>query len=90
MAKKPHNFEWIGFTEQQRELLNFIDFIGNNGWARNSQTDEIMTKQLAECAEEGLSIDQIIDAMQAIGYDERTCRQLKRWESKRLTGKFGR
>lgn len=90
MARKPSNFEWIGYNENQLDLLNYIDFIGNNGWARNSQTDAVMVKLLAECADEGLSNDQIIDAMQAIGYSERTYRQLKRWESKRLTGKFGR
>lgn len=90
MAKKPIEFVWDDYSEAQGELLDYIDFIGNNGWTRNSQTDEIMTKLLAECADAELSIDEIIAAMQSIGYDKRTVHQLKRWENKRLTGRFGK
>jgi hypothetical protein len=71
-------------------LLDDIDFYGNNGWDRNGQSDELMPKLLAECAEEDLAVDQIIDAMKSIGYSDRTVHQLKRWENKRRTGKFGR
>lgn len=90
MARKPDNFEWLGFTQEQRELLDFIDFLGNNGWARNSQTDEVMPSTLDDCAEAGLRVEQIKGAMQSIGYDERTTRELDRWERKRTTGKFGK
>lgn len=90
MSKKPPNFEWMGFTSRQLELLDFIDHVGNNGWDRNGQTDELMPKLLANCAKEGLSIARIIEAMISIGYDRRTVHQLRRWENKRLTGKFGK
>ena len=90
MARKPPNFQWFGYSTEQTELLDFVDFIGNNGWARNSQTDEIMTNVLAECNEAGLGIDQVIEAMRAIGYEKDSLRMLARWESKRTTGKFGR
>ena len=49
MARKPANFEWIGFTEEQRDELDFVDFLGNNGWARNSQTDASMVDVLEDC-----------------------------------------
>ncbi|WP_313816325.1 hypothetical protein [Citricoccus sp.] len=90
MARKPPNFQWIGFTEEQRELLDFIDHLGNNGWTSTGQTDELMPKLLAECAEEDLPIGQVVEAMESIGYDRRTTHQLERWENKRRTGKFGK
>lgn len=90
MARKPHNFEWIGFTDEQRKLLDDIDFYGNNGWDRNGQSDELMPKLMKECADAGLTVKQIREAMHSIGYHERSTHQLKRWENKRLTGKFGR
>lgn len=90
MARKPENFEWLNFTKPQRELLEDIDFYGNNGWDRNGQSDELMPKLLAECQEEGLSIARIQAAMMEIGYDRRTVHQLQRWENKRLTGRFGK
>ncbi|MFJ6536748.1 hypothetical protein ACIQH5_10985 [Paenarthrobacter sp. NPDC091711] len=90
MARKPSNFEWIGFTKGQLELLDFLDFLGNNGWDRNGQTEELMPKLLADCAKEGLSIDQVMKAMMSIGYDRRAVHQIRRWESKRLTGKLGK
>ncbi len=90
MARKPPNFEWIGYTNEQVGLLNDIDFYGNNAWDRNGQSDELMPKLLAKCANEGLSLKQIVEAMISIGYDRRAAHQLKRWESKRLTGKFGK
>lgn len=90
VALKPANFEWLGFTEEQIGQLNFIDHLGNNGWARNSQTDAIMPSLLAECAELGLTVDRIKEAMKSIGYDRHALHELDRWESKRTTGKFGR
>jgi hypothetical protein len=90
MARKPPNVAWIGFTKEQGEMLDFLDFLGNNGWDRNSQTDEIMPKLLAEFEEKGLSLEQVKQAMASIGYDRRNLHQLDRWESKRTTGRFGR
>ncbi|WP_375003721.1 hypothetical protein [Aeromicrobium sp. CTD01-1L150] len=90
MARKPENFEWLGYTDEQVELLNFIDYLGNNGWARNSQTDEIMPGLLGECVESGLTVDRIKAAMSSIGYGRNALHELDRWESKRTTGKFGR
>ncbi|GAB2562808.1 hypothetical protein [Leucobacter ruminantium] len=90
MALKPPNFQWLGFTEEQIELLDFTDFIGNNGWARNSQTEEVMPNHLNDCAEANLGIDRIVEAMKAIGYTRDDLHMLRRWESKRTTGKFGK
>lgn len=90
MARKPPNFEWLGFNEEQLELLNFIDFIGNNGWGRNGQTDALMVGTLQECVDAGMDIDVVVEAMAAIGYGRSALHQLRRWESKRTTGKFGK
>lgn len=90
MAKKPANFQWIGFTDEQIQQLDFFDHIGNNGWARNSQTEALMQRRLAAWAAEGLTLRQLQDAMAAIGYDKDNLHMLARWESKRTTGKFGR
>lgn len=90
MAKKPANMEWIGFTDEQVGLLNFIDHLGNNGWARNSQTDAIMPGLLTECMEAGLPVARIKEAMASIGYQRHALHELDRWESKRTTGRFGR
>lgn len=88
MAKKPPNLEWHGFTEEQRELLDFIDFVRNNGWSRNSQTEIVMPKTLAECEAAGLTLTQFKQAMAMIGYSIDSLHQLDRWESKRTTGRF--
>lgn len=90
MALKPANFQWLGYNTEQIELLDFIDFIGNNGWSRNGQTDAIMTSTLDDCADAGLTIKAVIEAMRGIGYSRDALHQLERWESKRTTGKFGR
>lgn len=90
MARKPPNFQWLGFTDEQIELLDFIDFVGNNGWDRNGQTDELMPKLLADVAASGMTMQQLKQAMASIGYDRGDLHQLDRWESKRTTGKFGR
>jgi hypothetical protein len=37
VARKPTNFQWLGFTQEQIDPLDFFDFIGNNGWARKSR-----------------------------------------------------
>lgn len=90
MARKPANFEWLGFTEEQLGQLDFFDHLGNNGWARNSQTDALMVGLLDDWAAEGLTLKQLQDAMAAIGYGRHALHELARWESKRTTGKFGR
>lgn len=90
MAKKPDNFQWLGFTDEQVPLLNFIDHLGNNSWTRNPQTEALMPKILGQCADAGLNVDQVIEAMRSIGYDDRALHMLTRWESKRTTGKFGK
>lgn len=89
MARKPDNVEWLGLTPDQGKLLDRLDFYGNNGWARNSQSEALMPSLLAEVEALGMTLDQVKEAMRSIGYDDRTVRQLDRWESKRTTGKFG-
>lgn len=88
MAKKKPNVEWFGMDAEQSRLLDQVDFIGNNGWGRNSQTDAVMPRLLADCAEAGLSIDDVVQAMAMIGYGKGALHQLRRWESKRTTGRF--
>jgi hypothetical protein len=90
VARKPANFQWLGFTEEQIHLLDFLDFIGNNGWARNSQSEVLMPKVLRDLADSGVAFDRLREAMASIGYGKDALHQLDRWESKRTTGKFGR
>lgn len=90
MARRPSNVSWVGFTEEPVELLEFLDYLGNNGWARNSQTDELMPGVLADCATAGLTLKRIKKAMASIGYERGALHELDRWESKRTTGRFGR
>ena len=80
---------WVGFTGEQIELLELLDHVGNNGWDRNGQTDELMPSLLGELRSLGVPIERVKQAMSSIGYDRRTLRQLDRWESKRTTGRFG-
>jgi hypothetical protein len=90
VARKPSNISWLGFTRDQAELLHFLDHLGNNGWARNSQADELMPKVLGNCEETGLTVACVTEAMMSIGYGRHALHQLDRWESKRTTGRFGR
>lgn len=90
MARKPSNLEWLGFTREQAELLDFLDHVGNNGWDRNGQTDVLMPTLLADCWEAGLTMQQVQQAMESIGYSRQNLHQLERWESKRTTGRFGK
>lgn len=90
MANKPANVSWLGFTAEQGRLLDYLDFIGNNGWARNSQTELVMPKLLAQFEEQGVALDRVQQAMRSIGYDRHDLHMLERWERKRTTGKFGR
>lgn len=90
MTRRPAKFTWLGFTVEQMEHLEFLDFIGNNGWARNSQTEALMPDLLRELAESGVPIERTKQAMADIGYGRHALHQLDRWESKRTTGRFGR
>ena len=49
-----------------------------------------MPKLLGDFEDAGLSLAQIKEAMESIGYEKRALHQLDQWESKRTTGKFGR
>ena len=89
MARKPDNFEWLGFSAERLRLLDFIDVIGNNGWARNSHSEELVPRKLTEWAATGATIDDLVAAMRAIGYYPENLHQLRRWESRRVTGRFG-
>ena len=90
MARKPTGHYWQGFTQEQAELLDFLDHLGNNGWARNGQSEAIMPKLLGDLSGARLTVDRIKDAMASIGYSDDALHQLDRWESKRTTGRFGR
>ncbi|MDJ0336585.1 hypothetical protein QMG83_15255 [Salinibacterium sp. G-O1] len=90
MTPPAANFSWIGFTAEQHDLLETLHFIGNNGWDRNGQTEEMMPRLLERAAAEKLSLSRIKEAMSAVGHLREELHQLDRWESKRTTGKFGR
>jgi hypothetical protein len=90
VTRKPPNVSWLGFTKRQAELLDFLDHLGNNGWARNRQTEALMPKLLGDLEQAGLPLVQVKEAMASIGYGKQALHELDRWESKRTTGKFGR
>ncbi len=90
MTRRPPNFSWQGFTQNQAKLLDFFDDLGNNGWARNGQTEALMPTLLGDFEQAGLPLTQVKEAMESIGYSKQALHQLERWESKRTTGKFGR
>jgi hypothetical protein len=85
VARKPSNVSWLGFTQDQAELLDFLDHLGNNAWARNSQANEFMPKVLVNCEEAGLTVACVKEAMMPIGYGGHALSQLDRRESKRTT-----
>jgi hypothetical protein len=92
MARKPPDISWQeeGFTQNQAELLDRLDFYGNNGWSRNGQTEAIMPILLGDLEHVGLTLAQVKEAMASIGYGKHALHQLDRWGSKRTTGRFGR
>ncbi|TDP98868.1 MULTISPECIES: hypothetical protein [unclassified Leifsonia] len=90
MTHSPASLSWIGFTKDQYDLLETPHFIGNNGWDRNGQTDEMMPGLLERAAAQGLSLARIKEAMTAVGHSRAELHQLERRESKRTTGRFGR
>jgi hypothetical protein len=81
---------WQGSTEEQAHLLDYLDRNGNNGWARNPKSEEIMPTLMGDLRRVGLTLDRAKAAMKSIGYDKEDLQELDRWESKRTTGKFGR
>jgi hypothetical protein len=89
VSRKPSNVSWLGFTHEQAKLLDFLDRLGNNGWARTPQTDALMPKVLGDCDEVDLTVARVKEAMMSIGYSRGALNQLDRWESKRTTGRFG-
>lgn len=89
MARRPHNVTWLGFTPEQIRLLDMVDHVGNNGWARTSQTEALMPILLRDLADRGIPVDRVKQCMADIGYGDRALHQLDRWESKRTTGWFG-
>jgi hypothetical protein len=91
MVRRPQDHHsWQGFTEEQADLLDFLDHLGNNGWARNPQSEEAMSGLMSDLDKAGLDVEQVKEAMASIGYDKDALHQLDRWESKRTTGRFGR
>ena len=90
MSRRPRNVAWVGFNAEQTKLLDFLDHLGNNGWARNSQSEAVMPSLLANCEAAALSIDEIRAAMASVGYGQPALHQLGRWEAKRTAGRFGR
>ena len=89
MTQKPPGHTWQGFTDEQAELLDRLDFYGNNSWARNSQSEVLMPTLLGDLHETGLDLGRAKEAMETIGYSKDALHQLDRWDSKRTTGKFG-
>ena len=81
---------WFGFTREQGDFLDDLDFFGNNAWDRNGQSDELMPKMILEAKQLGLSMADLKRAMESIGYSPRAVHQLDRWHSKVTTGRFGR
>lgn len=89
MTRKPPGFSWQGFTPQQEDLLDRLDYYGNNGWSRNPQAEALMPGLLGDFEQAGLSLARVKAAMAQIGYGRIALHELDRWESKRTTGKFG-
>ena len=89
MARKPANYEWSGFTDEQARDLNLLDHLGNNGWARTSQTEAMMPKIISRL-DNVVGLTRVKEAMAALGHDADDLHMLERWHSKATTGKFGR
>jgi hypothetical protein len=67
VSRRPGNVAWVGFTTEQTKLLAFRDHLGNNGWARNSQSEAVMPSLLANCEAAALTMDEIRAAMASVG-----------------------
>jgi hypothetical protein len=89
MARKPANFEWLGFSEEQIRLLDLLDHLGNNGWSRNGQTDALMPGFILKL-DKAIGLERVKRCMADIGYRSDNLHMLDRWHAKATTGKFGR
>jgi hypothetical protein len=76
VTRRPPNFSWQGFTQQQADLLDRLDFYGNNGWARNPQAEVVMPELLGDFEKVGLLLARIKEAMASIGYSKAALHQL--------------
>jgi hypothetical protein len=70
MARKPADYSWQGFTQEQAKLLDFLDHLGNNGWDRNPQSEALMPKLMGDLRAAGLNEDRVKEAMKSIGYSK--------------------
>lgn len=68
MARKPQSVSWLGFSTAQTELRDFLDHVGNNGWARNSQTEALMPGLLGDLEQSGLPLVRVKEEMMSLGY----------------------
>ena len=89
-AHEGANLQWIDFPDDQVNLLDFIDLLGNNGGVRNGHCDALMPKVLADVEASGMTIAQVKDAMKSIGHSQDAIHQRDRGASKPTTGKFGK
>jgi hypothetical protein len=89
-ANEGANVAWICFPDDHVNLLDFIDFLGNNGGARTGQSDALMPRVLADVEASGMTIAQVKEAMKSIGHSQDAIHQRDRGASKPATGKFGK
>lgn len=88
MARRPPNFEWLGFSEEQLGDLEFLDFLGNNGLSQLPDRRE-HAKFILEL-DRSTGHELVKQCMADIGYGRHALQMLDRWYSKGTTGKFGR
>jgi hypothetical protein len=62
MVRKPADQPWQGFTQPQARLLDFLDHLGNNGWAGNSQSEKLMPNLMRDLYAAGLSVERAKEA----------------------------
>lgn len=62
---------------------------GNNGWARNTQSEALRPSLFGQVEAAGLTLAQVKESMRSIGYSDASLHMLDRCESKRATGKIG-
>ena len=80
MVRKPPNVSWgLGFSEEQAKLLDYLDQLGNNAWARTDQTEVMMPNLLDDCEKAGLTVAHVKEAMKSVGYGEHALHELDRW-----------
>lgn len=74
-------------TEPQKSF-DMLEFIGNNGWAPNPQSERMCPVLLQTLADHDVSITETQDEMRRRGFDEGAVKQLQEWENKRVYGAF--